>query len=675
MGPGHGFGDEMEFRGAGPMCGIAGYVGAYVPGLMTRMNAAQQHRGPDGSGIFEDPYAAASLGHVRLAILDLSDQAAQPMVSRDERFVLVFNGEIYNFRELRNELASDGIPFASSGDTEVLLRGLARFGQSFLNRLNGIFALALWDRVEQELLLARDQVGVKPVYYAEPESGTLLFASEIKALCAHPRLRREPDFDTIRQHLTFCHALGDRTAMAGVKRLPPAGILRWKARTRKFELQTYWSPRYSTWNTNFGTRADGVERLREELADASRRQLVSDVPVGSLLSGGLDSSLITTLAAPHARTGLSCYTISYPGKENRIDRMVEDAPYAASLANELRLPLHNVSVDANAADLWSDLIHYLDEPIADPAAITCYLLSKLAREHGTKVLLSGQGADELFAGYPRYAALHALRLMKHVPAPLRAAVAKGAQLLPGARTGRTGVTLRRTRRILREIAKNPVDQFLAWCAATPSETVAPIFSPEVRDTLHETTDDDFRHPLRARRSDVDACLDRDFSVYLPNHNLLYTDKMGMAVGVETRVPLLDMRLVSLATSFPSDWKLRPTIKGILRDAARGTIPGKIIDRPKAGFGAPFRHWLRHDLAELWNEVSCERTVRARGWFDHRVLGDIRKQSQLGRADLYMLQWAVLTTELWARRFLDENPAGAAKPVRTAPHVVTLPAAA
>jgi asparagine synthase (glutamine-hydrolysing) len=358
--------------------------------------------------------------------------------------------------------------------------------------------------------------------------------------------------------------------------------------------------------------------------------------------------------------------------------MEEDAPYASSLAKDLRLPLHDVSIDSDAAGLWSNLIHYLDEPIADPAAITCFLLSKLAREHGTKVLLSGQGADELFAGYPRYAAVQALRMTKHIPAPLRSAVARSAQLLPGARTGLAGVTLRRTRRILREIGKNPREQFLAWSAATPTEVVAPIFSREIHHALDGAigTDECLKHLRQfGGGNDVDACLDRDLSVYLPNHNLLYTDKMGMAVGVETRVPLLDMRLVSLATSFPSEWKLRPTIKGILRDAARGTVPTAIIDRPKAGFGAPFRHWLRHDLAELWDEVSCERTVRARGWFDHRALAEIRKQSQSGRSDLYMLQWAVLTVELWARRFLDENPSRSVMPSRSDTHVVTLPAAA
>lgn len=677
VGTGRRLGVEREFGGPNRMCGIAGYVGAFVPGLMSRMNAAQAHRGPDGCGVFEDPHAQVALGHVRLAILDLSDQAAQPMVSPDGRYVLIFNGEIYNYRELRAELELGGASSISTGDTEVLLRGLAKYGQSFLDRLNGMFAFALWDARERELLLARDPLGVKPLYYAEPEPGTLLFASEIKALCAHPRLRREPDFQAIRQHLTFCHASGDRTAMAGVRRVPPATLLRWNARTRQIARRTYWTPNFSSWNHRFGTRTEGVERLREEIQSATKRQLVSDVPVGTFLSGGLDSSLITTLGASGTRQPLSCYTISYPGSQNHIDQMVEDAPYAASLATQLRLPLHEVSIDSNAAELWPELIHFLDEPIADPAAITCYLLSRLAREHGTKVLLSGQGADELFAGYPRYAALHALRLFQHVPALLRSAVARSAQLLPGAQPGYAGIALRRARRILREAAKPPVEQFLAWSAATPEDVVGPVFSRNVADLLEGTrgTDECRAHVLGGGPNDVDACLRRDLEIYLPNHNLLYTDKMGMAVGVETRVPLLDMKLAQLGTSFPSDWKLRPALKGILRDAARGIVPNRIIDRPKAGFGAPFRHWLRHDLSELWNDVSGERTVRNRGWFDAAALADARRQSQSGRADLYMLQWAVLTIELWARQFLDQNPAAQAKPYVAETRVVPLPAAA
>jgi len=647
------------------MCGIAGLVGDYVPGLAARMNAAQKHRGPDGSGIFEDPQAEAAFGHVRLAILDLSEQASQPMVSADGRFVLVYNGEIYNFRELRNELQRAGAPFVSTGDTEVLLRGLMRHGSAFVERLDGMFAFALWDRRERELLLARDPLGIKPLYYAAPQPSSLLFASEIKALCAHPRLTREPDFAAIQQHLTFCHASGDRTAIKGVHRLPPGALLRWSARTRRAEIARYWRPRYRSLAEQTMPRSEGVVRLREAVANATRRQLVSDVPVGSFLSGGLDSSLVTAAAAPEARSGFACYTITFPPEANQLDRMVEDAPYARHLAARLRLPLYDVPIGPQSADLWPKLIHFLDEPIADPAAITCYLLSRLARDHGTKVLLSGQGADELFAGYPRYQALRAARFADALPRALVRGAGYAAQLLPGARSGQLGALLRRGRRVLHSLGSEPDERFLAWCAGSPPASAARVLSADVRAQLGaESGIDECLRQIRAGAlPPIDSYLDRDLSVYLPNHNLLYTDKMGMAVGVETRVPLLGNEVVQLGTSLPWQWKLIPDTKAILRDAARGVIPDRLIDRPKAGFGAPYRQWLRGDLAPLWNELTSPASLRARGWFDPAALTAVREESQAGRNDLYLLQWAVLTLELWARQFLDANPA----PAEQTPH--------
>ena len=226
------------------MCGIAGLAGDFVPGLVERMNAAQAHRGPDGSGIFERPELQVALGHVRLAILDLSDFAAQPMCSPDGRYVLIYNGEIFNFAELQKELTGEGPGLGSSGDTEVLLRGLIRWGSRFVERLNGMFAFALWDNHEGELLLARDPLGIKPLYYAEPKPGSLIFASEIKAICAHPAIAREPDFKTIQQHLAFCHSCSDRTAIRGIKRLEPGTMLRWKADSRTPQFTRYWQPKF-----------------------------------------------------------------------------------------------------------------------------------------------------------------------------------------------------------------------------------------------------------------------------------------------------------------------------------------------------------------------------------------------------------------------------------------------
>jgi len=639
------------------MCGIAGFVGGFIPGLAERMNGLQAHRGPNGSGVFEDAHAGVALGHVRLAILDLSAAAAQPMHSPDGRFVLAFNGEIYSFKELRSDLVACGHVFQSTGDTEVLLHGLIEYGTSMLERLNGIFAFALWDRKERRLLLARDHLGVKPLYYAEPEPGTLLFASEIKALCVHPKLQREPDFEALQQHLAYCHASGTRTALKSVRRLPPGHWMQWHSDSRRVVMERFWRPPFgSRWPD---TREAAVRDLQSLLRMATIRQLISDVPVGSFLSGGLDSSLITTLASGHVGRDFRCYTITYPVSDNRLDCYSEDAPHARMLSKALNLPLREIELKPAVAKLWPRLIYHLDEPIADPAAISCYLICELARDDGTRVLLSGQGGDELFCGYLRYLAMHKAAAIARWPRPFRRVLASVARLLPGAWEGRWGANLRRLRRVLVELDKSPEQRFLGYCSNTPQEEITRILTPAVRAELNgkRLLDDCLRHMEAEGLSGLQRIQERDLGIYLPNHNLLYTDKMSMAVGVEARVPLLDIEVVNRVLTYPHNWHLdRGQTKVLFRDAARGVVPEEIIARPKAGFGAPYRKWLRYDLAEMWNDLTSEAAVRRRGWFDYAALQDARTRSQNGKDDLYMLQWAVLTIELWAQQFIDRSPA-------------------
>jgi asparagine synthase (glutamine-hydrolysing) len=637
------------------MCGIAGYIGDFKPGLVSKMNTTQAHRGPDGQGIFEDPDAMAALGHVRLSILDLTEAAAQPMHSPDGRFVIIFNGEIYNFAELRQELVSLGYRFRSSGDTEVLLSGLIEFGEDFVKRLNGIFAFALWDRRQRKLLLARDHLGVKPLYYTEPAPGTLLFASEIKALFAYPGLRREPDFEALQQHLAYCHASDQRTALKGIKRLAPGHILRWVAKSGCPTVHRYWQPPFDGCHTS--NKEDAVEELRTLIRQATFRQLVSDVPVGVLLSGGMDSSYITTIAAERIK-GINCYTVKYPKSHNILDNFTDDLPYARKLASSLCLDLREIELLPDLTELWPKLVYHLDEPIADPACIASFLMCKLAREQGVPVLLSGQGGDELFCGYPRYMVMHMTGWLKHMPSSLRRIVSTLAGSLPGARETRIGSTMRRIRRGLAGFALEPEERFLSLCANSLQKDILSILSPEFKSALNGRpfNYDCLQHMGSEALNGLQKLQERDLSIYLTNHNLLYTDKTSMAVGVETRVPLLDIELVNSVVKYPYEWLLaKGCTKALFREAARSVLPGEIIDRPKAGLGAPYRKWLRYDLKNMWNDLTSERSVRNRGWFDHTALKDIRARSQSGRDDLYMLQWAVLTIELWARQFLDQNP--------------------
>lgn len=636
------------------MCGIAGFAGGFLPQLGRRMNVAQAHRGPDGTGVYENPAAGIMLAHVRLAILDLTTAADQPMKTPDGRLVLVFNGEIYNYPELRQELVDKGCVIRSTGDTEVLLRGLELYGEEFISRLNGMFAFALWDESKRELLLARDPLGIKPLYYAQPAPGTLLFASEIKALLKHPGLSRDPDFFALQQHLTFCHASGERTAFKAVKRLSPGGLLKWKADGGQIEGRKYWTPRFQ--EPLRLDHASAVLQLREELKHAVKRQMISDVPVGAYFSGGLDSSLIARLAVDQDGKDFRCYTIAYPPSENVLDQAADDFDYARRLVEELKVTWDPLIIKPEVVSLWPQLIYHLDEPIADPAAIACYLISQQAKVSGTTVLLSGQGGDELFGGYPRYWAMYATQWVDNIPSGARHLIAEAARrVLPGAWSGRFGANLRRIRRVLVELGRNKCERFMAYCSSTPQPEISGVLHPDVAEEIGQEhgVDECLRMMLQAPFEGLDRCLLRDLTVYLPNHNLLYTDKMGMAVGLEARVPLLDQKLVDMVTAWPLGWKVnKGHTKIILREAAEGWVPPEIIHRRKGGFGAPYRKWLRHDLREMWEDLTSEAVVKRRGWFDYQALKNIRARSQSGQVDLYMLQWAVLTIELWARIFID-----------------------
>jgi asparagine synthase (glutamine-hydrolysing) len=638
------------------MCGIGGLIGGRVPGLAASLQRLLRHRGPDGQGAYEDPRGDLTLVHTRLAILDLSDHAAQPMTSPDGRHVLVFNGEIYNFRDLRKELEGAGERFVSTGDTEVLLRGLATQGEAFLSKLNGIFAFALWDARERTLLLGRDPAGVKPLYYASIEPGVCLFASEIKAFYAHPGFRPAPDLEAILQHLAFSHASGERTAFDGVRRVPAGSTLRLKPGDPAAAPRRFWSPRFSDPTSPRGDAA--VERLRSAVRQSVVRQLVSDVPVGMFLSGGLDSTLIGAVAAPELRDGLRSFTIRFPEGGSLMDSMDEDAVYARKVAAELGLKHQEVEMNPQVAELWPEIIRHLDEPIADPAAIASTLICRLAREANLKVLLSGQGSDELFAGYPRYPAMQMTGAADAMPKAIGSGLAKVARLLPGGREGWLGKGTRRIKRVLTSLDVPPDQRFLAYCAHSPDEAIFAVLSPELKAALGNRAPASacVERMEAAGLTGVDRWLERDLSVYLPNHNLLYTDKTSMASGVEVRVPLIDLEIVDLATRFPPDLKIQgTTTKAVLRAAARGLVSQEILDRPKAGFGAPYRKWLRYDLAEMWNDLTQESVVKKRGWFDVDGVRAIREESQSGRSDLYMLQWAILTIELWARQFLDGRP--------------------
>jgi asparagine synthase (glutamine-hydrolysing) len=445
--------------------------------------------------------------------------------------------------------------------------------------------------------------------------------------------------------------------LEGVYRLAPGMMLRWKSSNHSFQMKPFWKQDFSE-NSN-GTYGETVESVHSSIRAAVKRQMLSDVPVGSFLSGGLDSSLITLLAKDCGDKDFQCFTITYPSSENILDHYVDDTPYATMISQLLEKKQIMINIKPDVAPLLERLIWHMDEPIADPAIIASYLISQHARKNGTIVLLSGQGADELFGGYPRYQAMHLVNLFQILPSFIQGWIVKGATLIPGAIEGSLGANLRKIRRVLSEMTDQPDNRFMAFCSSTPDSYIDRVLHPGVREILkgRSSAEQSLSMIQSFNANNGNKYLYRDFVDYLPNHNLLYMDKMSMAEGTETRVPLLDLETVKEVAALPFKWKVSGfKTKKILRDAAKGIVPDKIIHRPKAGFGAPYRKWLRYDLNEMWNELTSEASVRKRGWFDHNALQDARARSQAGKDDLYMLQWAILTIELWARQFIDRNPA-------------------
>jgi asparagine synthase (glutamine-hydrolysing) len=383
--------------------------------------------------------------------------------------------------------------------------------------------------------------------------------------------------------------------------------------------------------------------------------MVSDVPVGVFLSGGLDSSYITILSKNIADSDFTAFNVNFPDAENLLDRVDPDLPHAKNLADDLGIQLQVTELGHSVADLWSHVVWHLDEPLADPAAIATYLVCQQAREFKIPVLLSGQGSDELFCGYPRYWVMGTTGWIESLPKRLRTQAVNAVKLLPAAMGGRAGAAFRRIRRALRGANMDTGHRFLDLCSGSPQEEAYGVLTSSfIKELNKQTAFDDCLAQLRSSRYDgLVRFRERDLSVYLPNHNLLYTDKMAMAVGVEARVPYLDMEVAEQALRFPIRWMLRgPQTKVLFRECAKGTVPDSIMRRRKAGFTAPYRKWLKYDLTEMWNDVLSERAVRDRGWFDYYSLQRARQKSLAGSDDLYMLQWAALTLELWARHFLD-----------------------
>ena len=636
------------------MCGICGFVGSDDERLVTAMTRLLAHRGPDGEGVRVFPAAgrrpSAALGHRRLSIIDPSPRGAQPMEWADGRYWITYNGELYNFRALRAELEREGIRFRTECDTEVLIAMYAQLGPDCLRYLNGIFAFAIWDTEHGELFLARDRLGVKPLYYASAD-GRFHFASEVKSLLAAlpgPRVHHE----ALADYLTFLWTPDPDTLVAGVEKLPPGHCATFAS--GRLSMREYWDVEYAVEERS---EAEWVEAVREGVQAAVRRQMVSDVPLGSFLSGGLDSSaIVSTMAA--GPESVTTFTVGFSREDLAHEIVPDDVGYARKVGQAFHVRYNERILEPDVVELLPKLVWHLDDPVADPAAISTYLICAAAGEE-LKVILSGMGGDEVFAGYPRYLAAQIGRVVDLSPVSARRLLRRALEpRLTLGPPGRLRGPRRNLMKALPGLDADPLERYLIYSSYYRQSQLQRLLSADVLEGLG-TYDPFRRHRAHLDRAPTDHWLNTllylDLKTFLPSLNLAYTDKMSMAASTEVRVPLLDDEVIALAASIPPGLKLRRlTRKYILKRSFQSVLPRDVVWRPKAGFGAPIRAWLVGDLKPMVRELLAPAVVRERGLLDHREVTRLVQQNEAGREDNALRIWALLTLELWLRTFVDPS---------------------
>ena len=617
------------------MCGIAGIVRWDGRPVLEReiraMCAAMVHRGPDDEGIYVGDGVA--IGMRRLSIIDLAS-GHQPVSNEDGSIQIVFNGEIYNYRELRRELQARGHTLRTGSDTETIVHLYEDYGPRCVEHLRGMFAFAIWDGRRRQLLLARDRLGIKPLYYAERD-GELLFASELKPILQVDSADRSLSWEAVGHLFTFLATPPAQSIVSGISKLEPARVAIARA-GRPLDITRYWDVAFEPDET--ATEAGLVERLRDLLTEAVTLHQVSDVPVGAFLSGGLDSSAIVALMAAPAAGRLKTFSIGF--EEAGFDELA----HARAVAAQFGTDHYDLVVRPDVVQIVEDLTWYLDEPFGDTSAIPTYMVSKLAAGH-VKVVLSGDGGDELFAGYDKYVVEGRERAYDRLPRPVKTLAGAIGSMMPHGMRGR---------RFLRHLALEGPSRYLAASTLFHADELPSLFR---RDALDQVARHD---PLASGLADLghpahdwlSAAQYRDLHHYLPLDILAKVDRMTMAHSLEARPPLLDHRLVEFAATIPARLRLRGgTTKYLFKQAMRGILPDHIIDRPKHGFAVPLAHWFRGELAGFARDLLLSDTCRGRGVFNLPYLERLLSLNARGR-NLDLQLWTALSFEMWCRRFLD-----------------------
>jgi len=630
------------------MCGIYGirefaHTDRPIAPLLARMEGVIEHRGPDDSGYYAS--RGIGIGMRRLSILDVAG-GHQPISNEDETIWLVLNGEIYNFQELRERLEKDGHIFRTRTDTEVIVHLYEQVGLDVFKYLRGMFAVALWDESKERLVLARDRIGEKPLYIRQ-EPGRLLFASEMKSILQLEGVPRRLNSEALHEYLALGYVPAPLTLLQGIQKLEPGHLL--LVEKGRVESRQYWE--VPVGHEEQHSEEEWCERIREKLQETVRLQLVSDVPLGAFLSGGVDSSTIVSLMSRLTGRPVKTYAIGYGGPHSYYDEL----PYARTVAKAFGTEHHEIIVHPEMSELLPKLIWHLDEPIADSACLTTYLVSKLARESVT-VILSGVGGDELFGGYRRYLGDGVRRWYRLIPAALRRKLLPAIlSRLPQDRHSRWKDYARYAAAFVKTAEQDPATRYMSYVT---------LFSPQVQHELlangpNGECDGSAPKVLQAYfrlfegQDAINQTICVDLKTSLPDDLLALTDRMSMAASIECRAPLVDFELIELASRMPSSLKIHNLqLKYLFKKAVSPWLPPEIVKRKKRGFGAPVGAWLRNELRPLVQDCLCKEQVEKRGLFRPDAIEKLLAAHQQQQSDCTDHIFALLMLECWCRQFLD-----------------------
>jgi len=643
------------------MCGIAGILDlkgrAVEHPVLERLCACLAHRGPDDEGIYADGNVA--LGQRRLSIIDLSS-GRQPMSNEDGTVWVTFNGEIYNFLELRTELEAHGHRFATRSDTEVIVHAFEQYGTGCLRRFRGMFAFAIWDQKRRLLFLARDRIGKKPLFYARAD-GQFVFASELQALLQHPGVRsgRELDPAALDEYLTYGYIPAPGTAFRNVFKLPPAHFLTLELPEPEEEggvgavdpkVEPYWRLEYTPKLDLDEDEDEAAEALLEILTEAVRLRLIADVPLGALLSGGVDSSVVVALMSRLSDRPVKTFSIGFD------EKAFNELPYARLVARRYGTDHHELIVRARALDVLPTLVRHYGEPFADSSAVPSFQVAQLTRRYVT-VALNGDGGDECFAGYERYLGSRLADRYQRIPRPVRVGMIEPlAALIPGTLPRRN--RLSQAKRFLQVAAQPAARRYLRWVTYFTPEQKQGLYTPEFRARLGEHEGGawllhQFADVRREGCNRLDALLATDVRSYLPYDLLVKMDIATMASSLEARSPFLDHKVMEFAARLPARYKLRgTTLKYLLKKVARKLLPAANLDRRKMGFGMPVGNWMRGELRPLLDDVLLSPRALARGYFRPEAVRQLVNENAQGPHDHSNQLWALLWLELWHQEFLD-----------------------